>query len=416
MDLIKENKEPWQSGEAKNITFIVTKDCQLACKYCYLVGKNTKERMSWEIAKKAIDYILDNEKDFQEESVIWDFIGGEPFLEIELIDKICDYLKVEMYRRNHHWFNSYRFSFSTNGINYHTEKVQNFIKKNYEHLSIGITIDGTKRKHDLNRIWKTKEMELGIQPKPEDERGSYDDVVKNIPLWIKQVQGAGTKVTISSADIPYICESVLHLFGLGIHEVNINCVFENVWKEGDDKFFEEQLMQLADAIIDGGYYKDYVCSFFSENIGKPMDKVLENQNWCGAGRMLSIDAAGNFYPCTRFASYSLRSKKPIIIGNVHDGIDNNKLRPFLTLDRITQSPQECVECEVASGCAWCQGENYDAAETNTIYQRSTAICKMHKARVRANNYYWNKLYRKLELEGEREEYEKNKREVKLEIC
>ena len=152
MDLIKENKEPWQSGEAKNITFIVTKDCQLACKYCYLVGKNTKERMSWEIAKKAIDYILDNEKDFQEESVIWDFIGGEPFLEIELIDKICDYLKVEMYRRNHHWFNSYRFSFSTNGINYHTEKVQNFIKKNYEHLSIGITIDGTKRKHDLNRI------------------------------------------------------------------------------------------------------------------------------------------------------------------------------------------------------------------------------------------------------------------------
>ena len=24
---------------------------------------------------------------------------------------------------------------------------------------------------------------------------------------------------------------------------------------------------------------------------------------------------------------------------------------------------------------------------------------MHKARVRANNYYWNKLYRKLELKG-----------------
>lgn len=54
---------------------------------------------------------------------------------------------------------------------------------------------------------------------------------------------------------------------------------------------------------------------------------------------------------------------------------------------------------MASGCAWCQGENYDAADSPTIYQRSTAICKMHKARVRANNYYWNKLYRKLELEG-----------------
>ena len=164
---------------AKSITFIVTKDCQLACKYCYLVGKNNNERMPWEVAKEAIDYILDHEEKFREGSVIWDFIGGEPFLEIDLIDRICDYLKVEMYRRNHHWFNSYRFSFSTNGINYHTERVQRFIEKNRNHLSIGITIDGTKRKHDLNRIWKTPEMEHGVQPRPEDEKGSYDNIVLN---------------------------------------------------------------------------------------------------------------------------------------------------------------------------------------------------------------------------------------------
>ena len=53
----------WEGGNAKEITFIVTKDCQLACKYCYLVGKNTKEKMSWDIAKKTIDYVLDNEFD-----------------------------------------------------------------------------------------------------------------------------------------------------------------------------------------------------------------------------------------------------------------------------------------------------------------------------------------------------------------
>lgn len=79
--------------------------------------------------KKAIDYILDNENEFKEESVVWDFIGGEPFLEIELIDKICDYIKLEMYRRNHHWFNSYRFSFATNGINYNESHVQAYIQK-----------------------------------------------------------------------------------------------------------------------------------------------------------------------------------------------------------------------------------------------------------------------------------------------
>lgn len=415
MSIIKKVSPDWERSY-KSITFIVTKDCQLACKYCYLVGKNAKERMSCGVAKKAIDYILNNRSFFNEEAVVWDFIGGEPFLEIDLIDKVCDYIKTEMFRLRHPWFDSYRFNFSTNGINYNSEKVQSFIKKNVTHLSIGITIDGTKRKHDLNRIWKTAEMEQGIVPKPEDEHGSYDDVVKNIPLWLEQFPGAGTKVTISSADIPYIKESVLHLYSLGIHEVNINCVFEDVWKEGDDKLFEEQLMQLADAIIDGGYYQDYACSFFTEQMGKPLDCNVDNQNWCGAGRMLTVDAEGNFYPCTRFAQYSLRSKKAWIIGNVRDGIDKNKLRPFLTLDRCTQSTQECIDCEVASGCAWCQGENYDAADTPTIYQRSTAICKMHKARVRANNYYWNKLYRKLEKEGERQAYENKKTTLNASKC
>lgn len=405
--MIKEVSSDWERSY-KSITFIVTKDCQLACKYCYLVGKNAKERMSWDVAKKTIDYILNNHNFFNEEAVVWDFIGGEPFLEIDLIDKICDYIKTEMFRLCHPWFDNYRFNFSTNGINYNSEKIQSFIKKNITHLSIGITIDGTKRKHDLNRIWKTEDMERGVVPNLSEEKGSYDDVVKNIPLWLEQFPGAGTKVTISSADIPYIKESVLHLYSLGIHEVNINCVFEDVWKEGDDELFENQLMDLADAIIDSGYYQDYACSFFTEHMGKPMDCQMDNQNWCGAGRMLAVDAEGNFYPCTRFAQYSLRSKKAWIIGNVRDGIDKNKLRPFLTLDRCTQSTQECIDCEVASGCAWCQGENYDAADTPTIYQRSTAICKMHKARVRANNYYWNKLYRKLEKEGEREAFENSK--------
>ena len=376
----------WQEGTAKEITFIVTKDCQLACKYCYLVGKNSNERMSFDVAKKAIDYILSQEKNimFNQESVIWDFIGGEPFLEIDLIDQICDYIKTQMYVLDHHWFNSYRFSFSTNGINYSTEKVQNFILKNKGHLSIGITIDGTRRKHDLNRIYKAS------------GNGSYDDVVINIPLWLKQFPNDGTKVTISSADIPFIKESVLHLFELGIHQVNINCVFEDVWKDGDEKLFEQQLTELADEIIDKDLYKNNSCSFFDENIGKPLSSS-NNENWCGAGKMLSVDASGYFYPCTRFAQYSLREKKCWTIGNVDVGIDFNKVRPFLLLNRFSQSTSECMKCDVASGCAWCQAENFDSAKTYTIYQRSMAICKMHKARVYAKNYSCNKLYRPIEF-------------------
>ncbi len=77
---IKKITRDWEAGIAKNIVFIVTKDCQLACKYCYLVRKNWKERMSWEVAKPAIDYILDHEEDMKEESVILGFYRWRAFL------------------------------------------------------------------------------------------------------------------------------------------------------------------------------------------------------------------------------------------------------------------------------------------------------------------------------------------------
>lgn len=376
----------WKDGRSKDITFIVTKDCQLACKYCYLVGKNADERMSWDTAKQAVDFILSHERDeeFDFESVVFNFIGGEPFLEIDLIDSICDYLKLQMYLSNHHWFNSYRFSITTNGINYDSPKVQNFIRKNLKHLSITITIDGTPQKHNLNRVWRDDGNNVQLK------LGSYDAVVKNIPLWLEQFPDAATKVTVSSPDIPYIKESVLHLFNLGIHYVYINCVFENVWKDGDDALLEEQLRLLADEMIGHGLYKEYYCSFFDREIGKPID-AKNDRNWCGAGMMLAFDAHGNLYPCTRFVKYSLREKPARVIGHLDTGIDRNLLRPYHYLSRSIQSSKECFECEVASGCAWCQGENYDCSESGTIFRRSTAICRMHKARVRANEYYWNRL-------------------------
>ena len=370
----------WNEGRAKNVTFVVTQDCQLRCKYCYLVGKSTTRRMDFDIASRTVDYLLGNRELFNDKSVIWDFIGGEPLIEIELIDRICDYIKRRLYETDHPWFDAYRFSFSTNGLLYADKRVQRFLEKNKTHVSMGISIDGTRAKHDLQRVYP-------------DGRGSYDDVVRNIPLWLEQFPGASTKATVGHDDLPLIEESVLHLWSLGIKEVNINCVFEDVWQPGDDEILEDQLRRLADDILDRRLYVDHACSFFQQHVGTFLDPARDTQNWCGAGKMLAVDGDGNFYPCVRFVGYSLQKRTARIVGNCFEGIDPNKLRPYLTLDRRTQSPQECMDCEVNGGCAWCQGANYDFADTDTIYQRATFICKMHKARVRANKYYWERFHR-----------------------
>ena len=370
----KQSKE-WMGNQTKTITFVVTENCQLSCKYCYFVQKNNKNRMSFEIGRKAMDFFLDRRETYPQEAVVFDFIGGEPFLEIDLIDQICDYFKKKSFSMDHDWFNAYRFSFTTNGLLYNDRKVQHFITKNRTHLDMTITLDGTRQKHNLQRIFP-------------DGKGSYDAVVKNIPLWLKQFPDASTKVTIGSEDIPFLKESILHLWELGIKNINANVVFENVWKENDDRLFEEQLMQLADAIIEKEYFRDHRCSLFNRSIGK---KVTNFGNWCGVGKVSCVDYAGNLYPCVRFTQFSLQNKKAIIIGHCDEGIDSNKLRPFLALNLRTQSTDECLHCEVGSGCAWCQGANYDFADTDTVYQRATYICLMHKARVRANQYFWKRL-------------------------
>ncbi|MGV8135993.1 MAG: radical SAM peptide maturase, CXXX-repeat target family [Mangrovibacterium sp.] len=371
----------WLEGKAKTITFIVTEDCQLRCKYCYVVGKNSYNKMSFELAQKAIEYILNNKDIFSESAVIWDFIGGEPFLEIDLIDQICDFIKLRTYELNHPWFENYRFNITSNGLLYDDPRVQRYLIKNYYHVNVSITLDGTKTKHDMQRIYS-------------NGKGSYDNVLKNINRWVLQFPEVSTKSTISNEDLAFIKESVLHLWSLGIKNVHINVVFENVWHDGDDLIFESQLKELADEIIGRKLYHDFYCSLFQRNIGGPVDRKEMDKNWCGAGKMLAIDHEGNFFPCIRFADYSLTNKKSVKIGNCFDGINLNRLRPFLSLTLTTQSSEECINCEVAGGCAWCQGGNYDLAETETIFQRATYICKMHKARVRANSYFWAMLDKK----------------------
>lgn len=359
------------------ITFIVTEQCNLSCKYCYMIGKNAYSVMSFDTAKKAVDYFLDTYGDY--DRLTLDFLGGEPFLEIDLIDKICDYFKKQIYIRNLKCFDNYGITLTTNGLLYNNDKVQKFIKKNLSKLDIGISLDGNKEKHDMQRVKK-------------DGSGSYDDVIKCIPLWIKQFPNAQVKVTFASNDLIYLKDSIIHIWNLGIKNVFANVVYEDVWKDGDDEIFEKQMKELADYILENNLWKDYKCELFSEDIGQPIDTKNPNKNWCSSGcGMLAVDHNGDIYPCVRFMKYSLESKKPRVIGNIYEGINYELLRPFQALEYSAQSPKECIDCLVARGCGWCQGFNYDCSDNGSIYNRSIFVCKMHKARCRANRYFYTKL-------------------------
>ena len=78
--------------------------------------------MSFEVAKKFIDDLLTNKYEIASVEntcgIIFDFIGGEPLLEIELIDQILSYAMDKMIEMRHSWLVYSRANIGSNGLLY----------------------------------------------------------------------------------------------------------------------------------------------------------------------------------------------------------------------------------------------------------------------------------------------------------
>lgn len=65
----------------------VTGECNLRCRYCYACGGDQRISMSWPKALRAIDVMAECFQSFKIQ-----FTGGEPLLNLALIEKAVDYL------------------------------------------------------------------------------------------------------------------------------------------------------------------------------------------------------------------------------------------------------------------------------------------------------------------------------------
>ena len=82
-------------------TIQVTDACNLACTYCYQINKH-HHIMEPEVGKKFIDMLLNNSNGLSEyykdkiaDGIILEFIGGEPFLAIDLIDEASSKTRLD---------------------------------------------------------------------------------------------------------------------------------------------------------------------------------------------------------------------------------------------------------------------------------------------------------------------------------
>ena len=372
------------------ITFQVTDACSLQCSYCYQIHKG-KRVMPFEVAKDFIDnlfagkynsYVSEEKKPF----LILDFIGGEPFLQPKLIERICDYFVETALENGSDWAERFMISVSSNGVHWFEPDVQHFINKYRDKLSISVSIDGNKELHDACRVFP-------------DGRPSYDLAVAAAEDWMKRGGKMGSKITIAPGNIDFMNDAIIHMIGLGYKEINANTVYEKGWTIDHAKIFYKNLIDIADYFIKNDYEEDIYLSLFEENLGQPKPET-DNETWCGGvgNAMLAIDPEGNLYPCLRYMESSLGGMQPpLIIGDVWTGIGVTPehaqwIKCLDCITRRTESTDECFYCPIAQGCAECSAYNYQM--NGTPDSRCTFICDMHKARTLANSYFWNKTYRK----------------------
>lgn len=399
-------EEPQSIGIRGNhvydITFQVTEACNLNCSYCYQHEK-TPVSMEFDTAKKFIDILLAGDSrsekyinSWESHGAVIDFIGGEPFLQTELIDRISEYFIDELIRLNHPWLNRFKFNISTNGTLYFEPKVQEYIKKYQRYLNITITIDGDKNLHDSCRLFP-------------DGKGSYDIVHKAVQDWRKIQDIDQTKITISPSNVNKIYNALVFLINEEQYKtIFINCVYEKGWTEADGAILYHELKKLSDYLLENNLQDDIYITILDDECGK--SESGSDNPWCGgSGSMICLDPRGDIYPCLRYCPNAMGYDKAVKmkIGDVDHGFIYNKeqeniLQQFSCVTRQSQLDchEDCKQCPIQQGCGDCAAYSYEVS--GKIGYRTNYHCITHIARTLASTYLKNKSYLKTQLQPPRQ--------------
>ena len=373
------------------LTFQVTEACSLACTYCYETHKEFSHKMPFEVAKTVIDQLLTDDPRIANyypsknmPGIVLDFIGGEPLLEIDLIDQIVDYFRITAARLHHPWASHYTITLCSNGLAYFSPKFQEFIAKNIDNLGLNISIDGTKELHDAARL------DL-------NGKGSYDRAFAAVQHWHNHWHGyTPTKMTIAPSNIDYMAKAVIELISGDYDKISFNPVYEEGWTIEHARKYYKYFKEIGDYLLNDNLIDKVDIPPFNPNSGHPL---YENQNYCGGGNgsMLSVDWRGDYYPCIRFMESSLNgAQEPYKIGDIYHGIgytdiEKERIKELSEVNRLTTFPPKCMECPIATGCGLCSGYCYQV--NGTIKSKTTYICDLMKARSLALAYFWNSYYR-----------------------
>ena len=384
--------------ELTRITFLVTTNCNLKCRYCYANEGSYNYpaiNMSREIAKKVINYFTTTHGDIP--NVM--FFGGETLINIDVIEFICNEFK-ELYSKKIITLIP-NYTLITNGtlIN---KKALKVIEENQ--IGITVSIDGDKAINDKLRVYK-------------NGKGTFDTIIKNIKKLQKILPEEGVNYEATYTNLhekmgistESVLEKIEELTGIkngviipvksieGINDYTPNYDIEDYtyidleersWEklENGEKIEDTEFTALINRFIEKRIPK-YICS-----IGYEAFTIAPN---------------GDIFPCHMLTDAKLDNLKITNIQEPNNIISANikDFKEKLLILRKSKNPQ-CLNCYAIGLCGFCPAmdiidngfkipENFDNYCIKARENAEHFIVRM--AKNREDKVKWENMQKSIEL-------------------
>lgn len=327
--------------------------------------------MSWETAKKSIDFLWAHSVDSDKVNV--GLYGGEPLLEFPLMQQIIAYAKGKFDGKE------ISFSLTTNGTLLSDEIIEYFAR---EDVMLMISLDGPKEIHDQNRCFV-------------NGQGSFDIVMKNVKRMAEIAPDYAEKLSFSMVMDPAndfdcinkITFSAAALVGRDFQATIVDRDPEEKVVSYSESFSWKSEYQhfLALLSLFGRYPYDELSVISKGLVGSvtsdarmgfdagTLPQVGAPSGPCIPGQLrLFANVEGQLFPCERVSECS----KAMCIGSLDSGFDIEKAKNLLNVGAI--SKDACKKCWAFQHCSLCAKQADDGSEHLSAAKRMSN-CKNVKA-------------------------------------
>ncbi len=346
----------------KALCLHVAHTCNLNCHYCFAAQGNFNGEdalMTFEVAKRAIDFLIENSGGRQNLEV--DFFGGEPLLGWKVVKQTVQYARS--IEKEHGKI--FRFTLTTNGLLINDDVID-FCNK--EMQNVVLSLDGRKQVHDKLR-------------KDIAGNGSYDKIV---PKFKEFAQRRGNKNYYMRGTFTHentdFTNDILHMADLGFNMISMEPVVcddnDSSALTADDlptvlNEYEKLAIEMLNREKQGNAFEFYHYMLDLKN-GPCVYKRITG---CGSGtEYMAVTPWGELYPCHQFVG-----NKHFSLGDIFNGVKNTDIQQEFRSCNI-YSRQECKTCWANMYCAGgCAANAYRASgNINGIYEYG---CTLFKKRI-----------------------------------